>query len=265
MRSEIKCTKIILTIICFWKLPKTIAEEVTSSSDNIENHQVFLNQIEALKHNVARLETDFGKLHNGLQQQAGIIYEHEHINITDSAPEISSNHSEQIQEFYKNFNIKFLNLNNITEESLQTNNNLLWNKTQKVALIIDSLNKCVATKREMISSESQMKISKLNEKLENQMKRVEILSQKLENFSKNEENLEKSSENLSKILNEIFTKLESQDKYYVNMGMQLPILQGASKTLDDYLVSRNEHFSYHERCKDGNCPRWHRHHHHHRF
>lgn len=111
--------------------------------------------------------------------------------------------------------------------------------------------------RENNPVERQNKITKISQQLEKQLKRIDSLKEKITNLNKHEEVVEKKSENLSKLMSEILNKLVSQDEHFTKMEKQLPILQDASKTLDDYITRRTERFNHFHRGRDGNCPGWH--------
>lgn len=161
-----------------------------------------------------------------------------------------------MEKCYDNFNKKLFNLNENTEITLQTHDNLQWHKTEA---IFQTMNKCLITKAAHDSTDSQTKITNILDKLNKYIARCDILKEKAENLYKQEDVLEQSSENLSKMMAEISSKLDFQNQYFENLEKQLPVLQGASKTLDDYIIRKNEYHSHHQRCRDtGNCH--HRHH-----
>ncbi|XP_037813692.1 uncharacterized protein LOC119604873 [Lucilia sericata] len=248
----------ILALIGYLKLAKT---EDNTNVDVKENHKEFYKQILTLKEIVAELDREVEQLLKGFNQQADIIFGDSPNNASDKTefiPEIPINQSEKIQEFYTDFNSKLLNLNNDTENLLNINDNLFWNKTQTIYQIIEAATKCPINRNENISSDIQYRITNILEKLDKHITRCDILKEKIENLNKQEEVLVKNSENLSSILAEINAKLDSQNQYFENLEKQLPIIQEASKTLDDYIIRKNEHESYRQRCwETGNCRHGH--------
>ncbi|XP_046807981.1 uncharacterized protein LOC111682427 [Lucilia cuprina] len=224
-----------------------------------ENHKEFFNQIFTLKEIVAQLDTEVEQLHKGFNQQADIIFGNWPMDPTDEreyVPDIPITQNVKIQEFYNNFNNKLLNLNNDTENLLKINDNLFWNKTKTINQILETATKCSINND--INPATQYRITNIIEKLDKHIKRCDILKMKIENLNKQEEVLEKNSEIMSSIMSEINAKLDSQNQYFENLEKQLPIIQEASKTLDDYIIRKNEHDSYRQRCwETGNCRHGH--------
>ncbi|XP_065361451.1 uncharacterized protein LOC135955083 [Calliphora vicina] len=255
MNMKITNSIIILILICFLKLIKTETEELNTNPVAEENHNDLFNQIKTIKEILGQLDTDVDKLHKGIGQQADIVYADWRNDAKAEAslnPEIPLNQSEIMENCFNNFNTKLFNLNENTEITLQTHDNLLWNKTEAIFRTIATMNKCLAT-------DSHTKITNILEKLNKYIARCDILKKKVVNFNKQEDVLEQSSKNLSKIMTEISSKLDSQNQYFESLEKQLPVLQAASNTLDDYIIRKNEYHSYQQRCQDtGNCH--HRHH-----
>ncbi|KNC21587.1 hypothetical protein FF38_05894 [Lucilia cuprina] len=246
----------ILAFIGYTKLAKTVNN---TNIDVKENHKEFFIQILTLKEIVAQLDTEVEQLHKGFNQQADIIFGNWPMEPTDEreyVPDIPITQNVKIQEFYNNFNNKLLNLNNDTENLLKINDNLFWNKTKTINQILETATKCPINNDN--NPAAQYRITNILEKLDKHIKRCDILKMKIENLNKQEEVLEKNSEIMSSIMSEINAKLDSQNKYFENLEKQLPIIQEASKTLDDYIIRKNEHDNYRQRCREtGNCRHGH--------